>query len=333
MTSNEKLRVTVIGGSGFVGTNFCQQLNDRKVDFEIIDIKPSNRFPTHYKWGDVRNIDTLRSTVSGDIVVNLAAVHRDDVQDAGSYYSTNVDGARNIATVCTEKQIHKLIFTSTVAVYGFAEPDTDETGAIKPFNEYGKTNFLAEQEFIQWQKATKSSLIILRPTVIFGEGNRGNVYNLFNSIARNRFIMISEGKNHKSIAYVANFTAFLTQCIQSQASFALYNYVDTPTLSMRELVSLVRKELKNKPGVGIKLPRALAMLIAYGADAISKLMNKSLPISSVRVRKFTATTSFRSNTDEVKNFKPPYSLESAIQKTLKIEFQCDASDLEVFYTE
>ena len=53
-------KITVIGGSGFVGTNLCKQFASKQQDFEIIDLKVSNQFPEKYKIGDVRDIDTLR---------------------------------------------------------------------------------------------------------------------------------------------------------------------------------------------------------------------------------------------------------------------------------
>ena len=104
------------------------------------------------------------------MVVNLAAVHRDDVRDKSEYQRTNIDGAENVALVCKEKGIKKIVFTSTVAVYGFAEPGTDESGAINPFNEYGRTKFEAEEKLRKWDGKGENSLIIVRPTVIFGEG-------------------------------------------------------------------------------------------------------------------------------------------------------------------
>ena len=74
-------KITVIGGSGFVGTNLCKQLSLKQQDFEIIDIKMSNQFQDKCKIGDVRDIDALRQTITGNVIVNLAAVHRDDVRD------------------------------------------------------------------------------------------------------------------------------------------------------------------------------------------------------------------------------------------------------------
>ena len=98
-------KITIVGGSGFVGTNLCRQLSMKQQDFEIIDIKPSKQFPDKYKFGDVRDISSLLGTITGDVVVNLAAVHRDDVKDGLAYRTTNVDGAQNIAAACTQKNI------------------------------------------------------------------------------------------------------------------------------------------------------------------------------------------------------------------------------------
>ena len=127
-------------------------------------------------------------------MINLAAVHRDDVREKSAYRKTNVEGAENVANICREKGIKKIIFTSTVAVYGYADPGTDEGGRINPFNEYGRTKFDAEEIFRNWQHEPGNSLIIVRPTVIFGEGNRGNVFNLINQIASGKFIMVGKGK-------------------------------------------------------------------------------------------------------------------------------------------
>ena len=109
-------KITVIGGSGFVGTNLCRQLALKQEEFEIIDLKKSNQFPEKCKIADVRDVESLRKTISGDVVVNLAAVHRDNVRDKYEYKHTNVGGAENVSKVCKEKGIKKIIFTSTFMV-------------------------------------------------------------------------------------------------------------------------------------------------------------------------------------------------------------------------
>ncbi len=152
-----------------------------------------------------------RTLKSGDVIISLAAEHRDDVTPKSLYYDVNVTGAENVCKVAEEKRINKIIFTSSVAVYGFALIGTDETGALNPFNEYGRTKMLAEEVYKKWQEKEhdKRTLVIIRPTVVFGEGNRGNVYNLLKQIASGRFVMVGNGKNVKSLAYVENVAAFI----------------------------------------------------------------------------------------------------------------------------
>jgi GlcNAc-P-P-Und epimerase len=326
-------KISVIGGSGFVGTNLCRQLATKQQDFEIIDLRMSNQFPDKSKLGDVRDIDSLRHTVTGDVVVNLAAVHRDDVRDKLEYKRTNVDGAENIALVCGEKGIKKIIFTSTVAVYGFAERGTDESGEINPFNEYGRSKFEAEEKLRNWQSNSENSLLILRPTVIFGEGNRGNVFNLLNQIASGKFVMIGKGENKKSMAYIHNVVAFLEKCISTDQKYGLYNYVDTPDLTMNELVCQVRAKLKGKDGVGLRLPYWFGMSLGIMADVVSAITGKNLPVSSLRVKKFAASTEFKSSKSTLSKFEVPFELSQGIARTLNNEFISPDPQQEIFFTE
>lgn len=326
-------KITVIGGSGFVGTNLCQQLSMKQQDFEIIDLKMSNQFPEKCKIADVRDVNSLRETITGDVVVNLAAVHRDDVRDKSEYHRTNIDGAENVARVCSEKDIKKIVFTSTVAVYGFAEPGTDENGKINPFNEYGRTKFEAEKKLRSWHASGDNSLIIVRPTVIFGEGNRGNVYNLLSQIASGKFVMVGKGHNNKSMAYIGNIVAFLESCVKTEQKYGVYNYIDTPDMTMNELVAQVRHKLKGKQGVGLRLPYWLGMILGHVADAFSKISGRNLPVSSIRVKKFTSSTEFKSAKSNLDGFVPPYEISDGINRTLTSEFMSRDPSREIFYTE
>ena len=82
--------------------------------------------------------------------------------------------------MCRELGIERLIFTSSAAVYDMGAPDTAEEWPATPFNAYGRTKLGAEQVRPAWQAEApeRRSLVIVRPTVVFGEGNRGNVYDL-----------------------------------------------------------------------------------------------------------------------------------------------------------
>ena len=83
---------------------------------------------------------------------NLAAVHRDDVKPVQLYGEVNVGGATNVCEACRELRIERLIFTSSAAVYGMAEPETEEERAPASFNAYGRTKRLSEQVHLLYPK-------------------------------------------------------------------------------------------------------------------------------------------------------------------------------------
>ena len=312
----------IIGGSGFIGTRLCEILSKSNSEFSIIDKAVSYSFPDQCQQIDIRNVEQLlNADCKSDVLINLAAEHRDDVLPKSLYDEVNVQGARHICEFADAKKITSIVFTSSVAVYGFADRGTDENGAINPFNDYGRTKYEAEQLYKQWQAKDpeKRSLTIIRPTVVFGEKNRGNVYNLLNQIASGRFIMVGDGKNRKSMAYVENVAAFLEHSITNGPGIHTYNYIDKPDFDMNSLISKVKSALGLAPKVGIRVPYLFGLLIGYGFDTIAKLTNRKLPVSAIRVQKFCMDSIYNTSL-ETTGFKQPVRLEDAISKTIKYEF-------------
>lgn len=326
--------IDLIGGSGFIGTRLGQRLQDRGEPFRLIDKAASHRFPEHHQFADVRDPDSLHRWMSGGAVVNLAAEHRDDVRPLSLYDDVNVQGARNVCQVATEKGVRTLVFTSTVALYGFAPPNTDETGAINPFNAYGRTKWEAEQVYREWFEADPANrtLVILRPTVVFGEQNRGNVYNLLRQIASGRFVMVGSGQNVKSMAYVENIAAFLEYSLFFAPGCYVYNYVDKPDIDMNTLVGSVRERLGAPRDVRFRLPYALGMAAGLAFDVAAGVTRRSFPISSIRVRKFCATTQFATSIADT-GFVAPVSLDEGLRRTVHHEFLEDHDHEHVYETE
>ncbi|MGB1373682.1 MAG: NAD-dependent epimerase/dehydratase family protein [Aequoribacter sp.] len=325
------MKVGVVGSEGFLGTNLISGFgeNDELKRFDI----------TGSSDGSVTKIDVARTirpeTFEGlEVLVNLAAVHRDDVRPITLYHEVNVQGAINICNAARASGVRTIIFTSSVAVYGFAPADTGEDGEPNFFNEYGKTKFHAEQVYQEWQaEDTKNRcLVIVRPTVIFGPGNRGNVYNLLQQVASGRFVMFGDGRNVKSMAYVENVAKFLVQCTGEKPGVHIYNYVDKPDLSMNQLVQVARKTLFGKSGVGLRLPAFLGVFVGVGFDMLAWLARRPLPISSIRVKKFMSTTQFSSAVPATR-FEAPYTLAEGLEKTLRYEFLEDNRDKPTYETE
>lgn len=145
--------------------------------------------------------------------------------------------------------------------------------------------------------------------------------------------MVGNGENKKSMAYIGNIVAFLEACVSTDQKYGVYNYVDTPDLSMNELVSQVRTKLKGKTGVGLRLPNWLGLFVGYMADFVAKISGKNLPVSSIRVKKFTSSTEFMSAKASLENFQAPFSLSDGVERTLLSEFISPDPNREICVTE
>jgi GlcNAc-P-P-Und epimerase len=326
--------VTIVGGSGFIGTRLGELLERKNYLFNIIDIQLGKTFPDLTSLCDIRFFPRLNVLNFHDILVNLAAEHRDNVLPKSLYYETNVRGAINICEIAREKGIQKIIFTSSVAVYGFAPIGTNESGAIKPFNDYGQTKWDAEKVYEQWQAEDpkKRTLVIVRPTVVFGEGNRGNVFNFLKQIASGKFVMVGRGLNRKSMAYVENIAAFLEYSLNFKSGVHIYNYIDKPDFTMNTLVCHVNKILGKSTRVKFRLPFSLGLLIGASFDLVAKITGRKFAISAIRVKKFCANSVYESAIEST-GFIPPVPLMEAIEKTVRFEFIEDHKSEQIFYSE
>jgi nucleoside-diphosphate-sugar epimerase len=327
------MQITIIGGSGFVGTRLTTRLLAVGHIVKNADKNDSLKYPYLRVFADVREPETLEKVlVDSDIVINLAAEHRDDVTPKSLYDDVNVTGAENVCNVCTKLGIKKLIFTSSVAVYGFAPVRTDETDKINYFNDYGRTKWLAEEKYRKWLVSNqKNSLTIIRPTVIFGEQNRGNVYNLLKQIASGKFLMVGNGKNVKSMAYVENVAAFIEYNLNNSSGEHLYNYIDKPDFNMNTLVDEINKIL-GKSKKMFHWPYWLGYFGGLCFDLLAFILRKKLSISSIRVKKFCSNTMFEATNIMNTNFNAPVTLIEGLKNTIKYEF-IDKIDDQVFYTE
>lgn len=329
------MKIALIGGSGFVGTRLIDLLKGSGMELLNVDKQQSHFFPDITVIGDVRDKERLTELLRGtDVVVLLAAEHRDDVTPITKYYDVNVGGMQNTLAAMEANGVKRIVFTSSVAVYGLNKKNPDEEHAKDPFNHYGKSKWLAEMELEKWhQEHPGWNVNILRPTVIFGERNRGNVYNLLKQISSGKFLMVGKGENKKSMAYVGNIVAFIRFLIENKTEgYHVYNYVDKPDFTMNELVGHVSEVLKKHIPM-THFPYWLGMMGGYGFDVLAWGLRKKLTVSSVRVKKFCATTQFDAAKAMASGFKAPYTLGEGLARTLEFEFVHPRADEITFKTE
>lgn len=317
------MKIAVIGGSGFVGSRLMGLLQGVPgIELLNIDKQQSELYPHLTQLADVLDVQRLTELLADtDVVVLLAAEHKDNVTPASLYYRVNVEGMRNTLQAMESNGVSRLVFTSSVAVYGLNKTNPTESHPVDPFNDYGRSKWQAECVLQEWYGTHQDwNINILRPTVIFGEGNRGNVYNLLRQITSGRFLMIGNGENRKSMSYVGNVVSFITFLIENKKEgYQVFNYIDKPDFTMNDLVYHVGDVL-NKHIPATHFPYWLGMLGGYGFDILGKLTGKKLPVSSVRVKKFCAMTQFDSVQVRKTNFRPAFTLGEGLARTLQYEF-------------
>lgn len=117
-----------------------------------------------------------------------------------------------------------------------------------------------------------------------------------------------------------------------KTGYQVFNYIDKPDLNMNELVAQVEESLEKKLPA-IRLPYLLGYTGGFAIDILSKITGKKFPVSSVRVKKFCATTQFDATAAHSCGFKAPYSLAQGLHNTLYYEFIEEQKDGITFESE
>ena len=319
------MKILITGSSGFIGSNLLKLLNsnnhtiislDKNIDKNIICKK-------RYEL-DINNIDDIPSDDANgiDCIIHLAAVHKDNIKPVDLYYKTNYIGTNKVINFASKYKINKIIFTSTVAIYGVDVNGCCENDTPNPFNDYGRSKIMAENKLNEWYKLNKSrTLIIIRPTVVFGPKNRGNVYNLISQINNKKFIMIGKGNNKKSLAFVDNLVMFILVTLDLNKGIFVYNYSDKPDLKIKNLIHQIYNSLNLKKN-RLYIPKYVGLLSGIFLDIFQKIVNHQFNISYIRIKKFTSSSvvsisKLQKDFPDLKNV----DLNKAIDLTINADFK------------
>lgn len=311
-------KILITGGSGFIGRYFVEKFPNQEVI--LLDIREPD-YVSHAKYiqGDIRSVEDVEAAMPGvELIIHLAAMHHDFGIADEEYYNTNSKGAQIIANAAEKFQVKKIINFSSVAVYGNlgnGDPTTEET-IPAPESSYGKSKLEAEAIFKNWAEKVGARLVIVRSTVVFGAWNLANVLNLIKAIDAGMYVHVGDGKSIKALAYVENIVeASLFALGKETSGVCLFNYVDTPSLTNREIANMQATMLGKK--IRIHVPLWLAMLMAMPFDMAIAISGKNMSISSKRVKKFCTQTNHGAFKIRKMGFQPRVSIEDGMQKMIR----------------
>ncbi|MFQ3665213.1 MAG: NAD-dependent epimerase/dehydratase family protein [Sphingomonadaceae bacterium] len=313
----------VIGGSGFLGSAVMRQLAARGEEALNIDIvPPRDNAPGPYRPADITRPETLGPALAGaDTILFLAAEWRDNVRPLSRYREVNVTGVANVIAACRKLGIRRMVFVSSCSVYGPTPGEVDEDFVGTPINPYGESKAEGEKLLASWaSEDPEVTLVMVRPTVIFGLGNRGNVWNLARQVIHGPFLMIGDGENRKSMAFVENVAAFLLHARKLGAGKHVFTYADKPDFTMNALVARIRAEAGIPPRSDFRVPKELALAVGRLFDLGSRIAGREFGITSERVFKFCANTQYSADRAFATGFLPPVSLEEGLRIMIRQEF-------------
>lgn len=282
----------ITGGCGFFGTHLMRALTADPAYERIIlaDIQRPRELSAKAEYARVDVCEEIDLPVSGEVeVYNFAAVHTTPGHEDWEYYWTNVAGATNACRFATRVGARRVVFASTMSVYGPQEVQVDETTVPRPVNAYGRSKLLAEHIHRDWQASDAANrLLIVRPAVIFGEGERGNFTRLAGLLRRGLFVYPGRTDTIKACAPVEDFPR----------SIAFMSAFDEPVLTYiyaypeRTTTEAINRSFAAAGGFRMPrlvIPAGLMMVGAFAFELLAKIGLKT-SINRIRVGKLLQST-------------------------------------------
>ncbi|WP_043318435.1 NAD-dependent epimerase/dehydratase family protein [Pseudomonas sp. PI1] len=331
MNMKEKDCAVIFGGSGFIGVFFAHHLlttgKFHKVylfDKEQVAEKPFpyrtrlvNETPNIIEIrGDVRQPINWKPQEPIRLIANFAAIHREPGHKPLEYYETNILGAENVCAWAEQVSCSDLIFTSSISPYGPSEEQKDEFSIPVPETAYGGSKLTAEKIHLAWLAAKKEHrhLVIVRPGVVFGPGEGGNVSRLIKAVIRRYFFYMGNRNTRKAGTYVKELCLAMWWILQRQKSegehISLFNMSMNPGPSIQNYVDTVCQVA----GIDRKVPAIpypLLLCAAYGIDLIARPLGISHPFSPVRIRKLVRSNNIHPGQLIKLGYPYQYDLKSA----------------------
>jgi nucleoside-diphosphate-sugar epimerase len=317
--NRDAMKILVTGGAGFIGRHFRRSLLENGHEVRTFDISSNPTAPgVEHVVGDLLDPRSLARAVDrAHTIVHLAAKHRFFGVSAEEFRRVNVDGTRNLLEVATRAGVQRLVFYSSVAVYGDQAVPTTEDTPCRPTTPYGETKLAAERLVKKWaSESPQRHALIIRPTVVFGPGNKGNIYRLIRQIDRGWFVPVGPGTNIKSIAYVENLVqATLFLMSRHGRGVEIFNYADEPHLTFREIGELIHRYLcRRMPHYS--LPVAPILLASAPVEALVGLSGRDLPIRAA-IRKMNKVTHHSAEKLRQVGFTAPCSIDRGLQQMIE----------------
>jgi nucleoside-diphosphate-sugar epimerase len=308
------MNILISGINGFVGSNFTEKWKGHHILYGLdINLSPKDGVKAIYSWEQLAKISGT------DAIVHLAGKAHDtkNQSEAAEYFAINTGLTQKIFDYFIESNAKKFIFFSSVKAAADSVPGDVLTEEVipAPVGPYGESKIRAE-EYIkaksQEPRAKTKDIYILRPCMIHGPGNKGNLNLLYNVVSKGIPWPLGAFDNKRSFCSIDNIAFVVEQLIvRDDIPSGIYQVCDDEPLSTNELIRLISESVGKKSHIW-KLPKGFMGTAASLGGALK------LPLNKERLRKLTEN--YVVSNEKIKRVlgieKMPVSAKEGMRKTL-----------------
>lgn len=309
------MKILVTGASGFVGSAVCSAVasagHECTAVVRKIELQDGPSAGSKVAVGDI-NADTkwTKALAGVDVIIHCAArahIMRDDSTDPSSDFRTvNVEGTTNLARQAAESGVKRFIFISSIKVNGeftrFGEK-FDANNIPAPEDAYGISKMEAESSLSEVSEEMGMEAVIIRPTLVYGNGVKGNFASLLGMVRKAFPMPFGAIHNRRSLVGLDNLVNLIITCIDHpNAGNEVFLVSDGEDVSTTQLLKRVAAAM-GRPSRLIPVPAVLLKLAAImvGKRAMAQRLLGSLQVDITKTR-------------EVLGWNPPVRLDEGLRQ-------------------
>ncbi len=294
------MKIIITGATGFVGINLSNYLLTLNFSIRGISLRNSN-------W---------KNNFDGDAIIHLAGKAHDtkNTSDASEYFKVNTNLTKELFDTFLENDNKVFIYFSSVkAVADNVFETLHEDDHPNPKTPYGQSKLKAEEYILSKKIPQGKRVFIIRPCMIHGPGNKGNLNLLYNVVKKGIPYPLAAFHNERSFLGIDNLNYLVKEILQNkEIPSGIYNFADDEVLSTNQLVEIISSTL-NKKNLSIAVPKSIINGIAKIGDLIK------IPINSETVQKLTEN--YRVSNQKIKSAigidRLPNTAKQGLEKTIK----------------
>ncbi|WP_172915886.1 NAD-dependent epimerase/dehydratase family protein [Capnocytophaga canimorsus] len=293
------MKLVFTGGSGFIGQNLLKSFDN-----------------TH--GVSLRSSDWENELKEADVIINLVgkAHNHKGIATEQDFRFANIELTKQIFNEFIKSKANLLIYVSSIASVEEFESFRllDEEMPCNPFSFYGKTKREAEKWLLAQELPVGKKLIILRPPMVHGEGDKGSLKLLYNLISNGMPYPLSNFNNKRSFVSIDNFVYFIRKIIENYPKIesGIYHIADDEMITTKQIIEII-ESVERKKVLNLKVPKFLIYSIAKIGDVVP------IPLNTTRLKKMTGTLLV--SNQKIKSAlgieKLPLSAKEGLEKTIR----------------